>query len=379
MRVKRKVRIAIVLMAIVLLSCVAARARGSLPMLFATEVTDVQRLQFVKDEIKEKLDNGIKTAESDLAQRINPLLNKCMKETSGSIDVKSQDGLSVLDFLSPKIGTYSNPTFDYCLWHFMASKAFQNSPIEKKRETLSQLLKMATDEQFEMFHRSIVNSIVMYCIESELYCSPVAEQINNLVENMLLNKHKSLRSFQCVLLLVRIDNSRITSAVVSHLKKEAKKCNRFTIYESKSLPFAATVVLASMGDKDNLRKLLSFMHENGKFIDMESAKYLFPYVTLVKRREVVLLLKEYLRSDLEVDNGEDIMNRYEGYSSLAAASLYVMLDCFPEPPEEHCTKEYRDRCLAFLSSEEKVNFKKNIDWSSSNYIISRIRYMIFGL
>ena len=348
-------------------------------MLFATEITDVQRLQFVIEEIKEKLDNGIKMAESDLAQRITPLLDTCMKEVGGSIDVKSQDGLSILDFLSPKIGVYSNPYFDYCLWRFMAGNAFQSSPIEKRRDTLSKLLKMATDEQYEMFHRSIVNSIVMYCIDSELYCRPVADQINNLVKNMLLNKHKSLQRFQCMLLLTRIDKSRITPTVISLLKQEAKKCDRFIIHESKSISFAATVVLASMGDKDNLRKFLNFMHDNGKFIDIESAKFLFPYMTLVKRREVVLLLKEYLQSEQEVDNGEDIMYRYVGYSSLAAASLYVMLECFPEPPEERCTKEYRDRCLEFLSSEAMVSFKKDIDWRSSNYIISRIRYMIFGL
>ena len=80
-----------------------------------------------------------------------------------------------------------------------------------------------------------------------------------------------------------------------------------------------------------------------------------------------------------MDYGEDIMHRYDGYSKMAATSLYVMLDGFPEPPEGRLTKEYRNKCLAFLSSDANIVFKKEIDWRGNNRSISRIRFLLFGL
>lgn len=351
------------------------------PRLLCETLSDRQRFDLFQKEIIRKLDNREEIREVYLREHLKPLLEKCIRNNVYFRQDRPDVTLSISDFLTKNVGNHPNPYFVFSISYYMSSKVFRESPLEVKRTAVARLLKICLDDDYRQFHRYIMNLIVYFCCDSSMLDSgEIRVLLCGLVEKGLANHVDEFFCFRSILLLLWIDKECIPKPLVSSLRAEADKCDKFTIFISNTVPFASTVVLASIGNRKDLTKFLNFMHDNGKCLEIEVCEYLFPFASLVRTKETIMLLKEYLNSDAEEDKGEDVLRRYVGHASLAAYSLYTMLDGFPEPPDGTdggMTDDYRKKCLAFLSSDSKPNFRKNLNWSIDDSTISRVRYRVF--
>ena len=95
------------------------------------------------------------------------------------------------------------------------------------------------------------------------------------------------------------------------------------------------------------------------------------------------MLKEYLKDETIIDQGDDIMYRYTGYWQIAAFSLYMLLDGFPVVTSLNCEMSHDDinaerlKCLDWIEKHPSFQFRESIDWESSDDITRRMRRWIF--
>ena len=355
--------------------------------------TDGQRKLFeINKKIEERLNKGEQCNNHYLDENLLPLLKEVI--TRGQIweDDKPVEGLpSFQSFLSSSIGNHSNPYFTYAWWRYIRSDRFKQGGTESRQKTCHVILKMLNDDlsRYSKFREYLFSILFMYCGNSKYF-----NEANSKLAQQIIMKHKDKASISLLFFLDRKDLDKETLDYVMEQAAFAPKIAKpdhhtgapddsVLMFLKNRIPFISLVFLAKDGDPKHLATLLSLLHKDGRFIDFRTADRLFPYLIFVKKHEVVLMLKEYLKDETIIDQGDDIMYRYTGYWQIAAFSLYMLLDGFPLVTSMNCEMSHNDinaerlKCLDWLEKHPSYQFRESIDWESSDDITRRMRRWIF--
>ena len=356
-------------------------------------ITEGQRkLQDLNTKIEEKLNKGEQCNDNYFNENLLPLLKEVI--TRGQIwdDDKPVEGLpSFQSFLSGKIGKHSNPYFTYAWWRYTRSDRFKQGGTESRQKTCHVILKMLNDDlsRYSKFREYLFSILFMYCGNSKYF-----NEANSKLAQQIIMKHKDKASISLLFFLHGKDLDKETLDFVMEQATFAPKIampdhhmgnpdNFILMFLKNRIPFISLVFLAKDGDRKHLTTLLSLLHKDGRLIDFRTADRLFPYLIFVKKREIVLMLKEYLKDETIIDQGDDIMYRYTGYWQIAAFSLYMLLDGFPLVTSMNCEMSHNDinaerlKCLDWIEKHPSFQFRGSIDWERSDDITRRMRRWIF--
>ena len=239
-----------------------------------------------------------------LDENLLPLLKEVI--TRGRIwdDENPVDDLpSFQSFLSSSIGNHSNPYFTYAWWRYTRSDRFKQGGTESRQKTCHVILKMLNDDlsRYSKFREYLFSILFMYCGNSKYF-----NEANSKLAQQIIMKHKDKASISLLFFLDRKDLDKETLDYVMEQAAFAPKIAKpdhhtgapddsVLMFLKNRIPFISLVFLAKDGDPKHLATLLSLLHKDGRFIDFRTADRLFPYLIFVKKHEVVLMLKEYLK------------------------------------------------------------------------------------
>lgn len=353
--------------------------------------TDGQKKLFeINKKIEEKLNNGEQCNNNYFNENLLPLLKEVI--TRGQIweDDKPVDDLpSFQSFLSSSIGNHSNPYFTYAWWCYISSERFKCESLEARQKTCNVILKMLNDDMFKKHHEFLYWTLFTRCCKNNCF----NEHSRNLAQKIIM-KHKNKYSIRLLLFLDRKDLDKETldyvmeqAALAPNIAKPKRHYpnDPALMFFENRIPFVSLVFLAKDGEQKYLKSLLSLLHKDGQFIDFELAKYLFPYLIFVRQKEVVLILKEYLKDDTIIDQGDDVMHRFTGYWQIAALSLYMMVENFPVISIRHLNQVDRQKaavddqrkCLEWMERHPSYNFRESIDWKEKDEATQYLKFMLY--
>ena len=143
------------------------------------------------------------------------------------------------------------------------------------------------------------------------------------------------------------------------------------------LSWISLILLAKLDQQEYMDKLLQIIGRiDNSAQNIENATYIFPYLTLVQNAKIVEQLTLFLADEKIIDQGDDILQRYKGLSSLAANVLYTMIEAFPTFSRYEFNEQERRKCLDWMTQNKIYKFRE-IDYWNNDPIIKRMRYMIF--
>jgi|AntAceMinimDraft_4_1070372.scaffolds.fasta_scaffold48555_1 hypothetical protein len=314
---------------------------------------------------------------ADIEKLINPLLDEALKKPN---ILRRNDDNSTSAFkslLQPYIGyvrgeNLKNPCFSYILTRFLNSKRFKEGGIDFQQEVCLELLSYLSShsraELYKQHHSLIINLLFRYFHDKKLY-SKVAI---GLIEKTIAKNNIPLSKY---LLLLWIIDKPLDYQVKFKLKSLADTCKKFN--RKKLSPWIALILLAKDGEKKYLDKLVSITKQTDNSMQgIKKATYIFPYLSIVQKPEIVELMKTFLKDKKIIDQGDDVMHRYTGLSYMATQVLYTMLDGYVKFARYKFNQNEREKCLNWFKNNSPYKFRK-INYWESDRIISRMRYMIF--
>lgn len=206
----------------------------------------------------------------------------------------SDGGSSLQRNLKPDTAGHSSTQQNSAIQRLMEN--FDKDGAEQQRKTVARLLEMLDDESFASSHSAICYQLTVKCGCHTLFSAEAKKTLNSILLRILSKGKHSMTDIQCLQLMFFIDGDDLEQDVYERLRKDAAKCSRrFSAEIRHTAPFLALVFLAQNGTQDELRQFLSLMHNNGKILELKQARYIIPYVSLLRKRKAVLMLCEYLR------------------------------------------------------------------------------------
>jgi len=344
---------------------------------FATE----GQLKFTSlcSKTEERLKAGQKVDLEYLDKNVKPLLNESLAESIPDKQIWDDYLInstvpSFSLFLRPKIMQCGNPFFTYALSHYCTSERFKKSDLQQKQNVCSHIIAMLEKDEYIEFYPFIMRIIFNHFYQAEYY-TPICQKF--LIEKIFMQK--DLRKNPKVLLLLTFfDRPHPSLSLLEDIPSVKQNADACRGYNRKDLlPWYSLVVFAKQGYPGYVEKLLRIVKRLDKSESgMRMATYMFPYLIFVQDERIVKLMKSFLADDRIIDQGDDIMQRYTGFSYLAAMTLYAMLEGFPQFSRYEFNEQDRLRCLDWMKRQKNYKFRK-IDHSSDDPVISRMRYLIY--
>ena len=314
-------------------------------------------------------------------ENLIPLLKEVV--TNGRIwdDDKPVEKLpSLQSFLARSVGSHSNPYFRHALSFYISSERFKNGDVASKQKTCLNLLKMLNDKDYSSFHPFIYKMFFIGCWNGV----PFNEESKNLAQDIIMEKRDKFSIHLLFFLNINdlkketLDYVREKAAEYKNVmnKDSAIQLGRVLKHKTDLVPLVCSVFLAREENQEAAKRLLDSLHDYGKLIDYATADFLFPYMVLVKRRETVLMLAEYLKDDTVIDLSECFAPRYTGRACLAAIALQAMVEGFPKVLSNRAYKEEdRLECLKWLENNPQYKFKESLDWNNDSDILGGIFFL----
>ena len=357
-----------------------------------TDTTGRRRLYEINTKIEEKLNKGERCNDDYFNENLLPLLKEVIDKGRIWDDEKPVEELpSFQSFLASRIGSHLNPYFKYAWWCYTSSERFKRGGTESRQKTCHAILTMLGDDlsRYSMFREYLFFMLFKYCGKNEYF-----NKENRKLALKYLANRKDKISIHLLLFLDKQDLDKemmdyvtMRASQVPDFTKPPRKYKHFPVgmFYDNRIPVVSLVFLAKEGSQEHLARLLALLRNvDGRFIDFETTDRLLPYLVFIKKPEVVFSLTEYLKDDAIIDQGDDVMNRYTGYWKIAAFSLYMMLEGFPQITSMNCEMSHhkinaeRLKCLEWLEKHPLCQFKESIAWESSDDITNHMRGWIFG-
>jgi len=182
-------------------------------------------------------------------------------------------------------------------------------------------------------------SILLECLSDEkLYSGQNAQKIKDFIIG---------RNELCCLLLLLAEKASLfkDADFVKYLKRKAVPYNNFVMGDRDG--WIAAVFLARNNDSEELKKILKTAAFKNIKANISSEEFwrvtkMLDYLILIRKPEIVLLLKEYLKSDMKYNIGSDMY-----IAVLAADILSGMFADFP--------------CLKYPDNDSDLS-KNKIEW-----------------
>ena len=328
---------------------------------------------------EERLKAGQKVDLEYLDKNVKPLLNESLAESIPDEQVwddylinRTVPSFSL--FLRPKIMQSGNPFFTYALSHYCTSERFKKSDLQQKQNVCSHIIAMLKKDEYIEFYPFIMRIIFNHFYQAEYY-TPKCQKF--LIEKIFMQK--DLRKNPKVLLLLTFfDRPHPSLPLLEDIPSVKQNADACSGYNRKDLlPWYSLVVFAKQGYPGYVEKLLRIVKRLDKSESgMRMATYMFPYLIFVQDERIVKLMKSFLADDRIIDQGDDIMYRYTGFSYLAAMTLYTMIEGFPQFSTYEFKEQDRLRCLDWMNTHPDYTFRK-IDYQTNDPVIMRMKYMIF--
>lgn len=323
------------------------------------------------ENTRKYLNENKKCSQAYLDENVRPLLLESIHKGEIWNNTQKHKEIPVFSmFLTPNIAEYKNPFFTYALSHFLVSDRFQKGDLQLQQETCFNLIKMLKSEDYTTFRPFILRMLFNYFHSPKYYSENSKRWIKEIiVENDLRKTPKT------ILLLLFLDKKDISYSVVLALKKQVDLCN--SINRNDILSWISLILLAKLDQQEYMDKLLQIIGRiDNSAQNIENATYIFPYLTLVQNAKIVEQLTLFLADEKIIDQGDDILQRYKGLSSLAANVLYTMIEAFPTFSRYEFNEQERRKCLDWMTQNKIYKFRE-IDYWNNDPIIKRMRYMIF--
>jgi hypothetical protein len=282
-----------------------------------------------------------------------------------------------------------SPYFEYVLTAFINSKRFKYGGIELQQETCRHLLALlshsAYAEQYKCHHKLILNILFCYFNDKKYFNESSIGIIDRTVLKLEQGKFAPKLLPQYLLLLV-ISGDNHDYQLNRVLQKVADKCTSFN--REDLIPWLALVLVAKDDKKEYFKKLAVAKREYlNKLVEIVKktdnsqegimqATYMFPYLSMVQKPEIIELMKSFLNDDKIIDQGDDTIERCKGLSSLAAKVLYTMLEGYEKPSNKEFGQEERLKCIDWFKQNQDYRFRK-IDYFGKDPIISKMGHVIF--
>lgn len=317
------------------------------------------------------LNENKKCSQAYLDENVKPLLLESIhKGEIWNNTLKHKDIPAFSMFLTPNIAEHENPFFIYALSHFLASDRFQKGDLQLQQETCFNLIKMLKSDDYVAFHPFILR-MLFNCFHHPKY---YAENSKRWIKEIIIEN--DLRKIpETILLLLFLDKKDISCSVVLSLKEHANSCDN--INRNDILSWVSLILLAKFNHQEYIDKLLQIIsHIDNSDRNIENATYMFPYLTLVQNGQIIERMTLLLADEKIIDQGDDVLQRGKGLSSLAAGVLYTMIEDFPTFSRYEFNEQERRRCLDWMTQNKVYKFRE-IDYWNNDPIITRMRHVIF--
>lgn len=351
---------------------------GGVVLKGSDDVITVGQMEFGKvyNEVAKRLDANGHCSPEFLDKTVKPLLLEVIHRGEWDDALKNKDLPPFTSFLCPKVGKHPNPFMGYALFYFLSSDRFKNSDLLFKQIVCFKLVTFIFQTSnlvslhYEAHHQQILKILFQYFHEKKFYNSHAIRFIKEYISSD--RSELPPVPSKGYLLLWLIDNPELYQ--IKKLTTLANNCESFD--RKKIEQWIALVLIANKDQQDKyLPKLIEIINKITSK-DMKKATYMFPYLCLVQKHEIIDVMKKFLQDDNIIDQGDDIMHRYTGMSFLAVQVLYTMIDDFPKFSRYDFNQDERKKCLKWLEDNKEYKFRK-IDFWVEDPIISRMRYMIF--
>jgi hypothetical protein len=324
----------------------------------------------------EKYKKNKNISQKDIKTIIEPLLYESL--TRKNIWGLTSDFKTVI---SPSIGmikgqSVKNPYFTYAFNYWLQSKRFKNGGISMQQETCEGLVSFLSIPRYSKFYKDFHHEILFFLFQyfhsNEYYNKRSISFINRLITSA--GKYNPIPLPRYLLLLSFIDRP-LDHQVKLVLRRRADKCNFF---DRKNLrPWYSLILLARAGEEKYLNKLVSIVKSTDNSMSgIKKATYMFPYLSMVPKTEIIELMRSFLKDEKIIDQGSDVVRRYKGLSRLAAEVLYSMLEGYEIFSPYAFNQKERIKCLNWFEKNKQYKFRQ-INYWKSDRIISRMRYLIF--
>ena len=297
---------------------------------------------------------------------------------------KHPSAIPLDSFLLPDINVennkVANPYLAYAVWNLVNSNEFKTAPQEQKKKIYNLLLDMLFSKQksddYALQFKPIYSALITKFDDYTYYDNHAKAKVLQFIQNHD-DDINSRRLSKALLLLLIMDyeSKEVLSANKDLWLKFSNQYSKDNIRAES--PLISLIILAYIGEDFATQKINDIVKEiRSSHNKIQRANYIFPFLSLVRNSKMVVTLKDCLEDNDMIDQGSDILNRYKGISSLAACSLYAMLEGFPTFSAMNFDQTTRKICLIWCQKQKIYNFKK-INYNQKDEIISRLRYMIF--
>lgn len=340
---------------------------------FQSKVGEVDRSLF--EDFKKNKSFNIKTIQN----KVKPLFDEAMQNPTiwdREPDGKPSKFVTLLHPTLTMSEDIPSPYFGYVLVSFLNSKQFMDGGIELQQNTCLHLIGYLSNtvysKNYKCQHKIILNNLFRYFNDNKYYNE---DSISVIDRTILHHSEITPMPWPQYLLLLEISSKTHDTEVNRVLQRLADKCSNFN--KKDLIPWLALIIVAKDGKEEYLNKLIGIVKnidnsENG----IKQATYMFPYLSMIQKPEIVELMKSFLNDEKIIDQGDDIINRYKGLSSLAAAVLYTILEGYEKFSTDNFDQKERVKCLDWFKNNHEYKFRK-IDYFGKDAIISQMGYMIY--
>jgi hypothetical protein len=267
-----------------------------------------------------------------------------------------------------------NPFLIYTLSRLVKSEKFKTD-IKLQKETFYWLVRFLGEKNYESHYRDILRFIFFRFRNKNAWEQDLKRFVAENLTRRSNDAHPQPDRYP--LLYWFFDWMPGEKALLARGLKASvlKKVNDFE--KNKLFTWLLLLILVDNDDQDAINRLTKIV----KSIDnsqegIAKATYMLPYLSLLRRNDIVELLANFLNDDKIIDYGDDISIRYVGLSSLASSALFTMITDFPRFRLRKFTQEERKNLKDWISSKKHYDFKP-FDYWQDDPITSRVRYMIF--
>ncbi len=355
--------------------------------LFAATSDSITRLQSIVGRFETKIVKEYERTKELPRQKINKFakkqVNEILDKYKNNVDNiwNNQSGFEAFlgqDFIFELSNgnrvQLQNPYYTTFLGTFFRSDLYRKSSKEFKQKSFYKMLDFMRDSPLS--RKMLLRMTFRYFNNEADYAPLCGSKIVYTINDKRVDFFRTYPMKYILLLEFVNDGPKyIDYGMERTLIKLADKCSGFN---HKKLPeFLALIMAAKYGDQKYLDKLIKIVKKvDNSNEGIQKATYIFPYLALVQKKEMVEVLKKILEDQKIIDQGDDIMFRYKGLSSFAAYSLFTMIDGFYKFDAFKFNDAERKKCLEWFKKNPNYKFRK-VNFSSKDPIISRVRYMVF--
>ena len=250
---------------------------------------------------------------SELKKTINPLLIESLKDNDLWSD--RSKFMSLIKLTTQEHKELSRLWFSFIYTGLIKSKRFNSADLVFKQKACNQLIILLSTPDYKDLYPTIQTILFQNFHDNKFYNNSAIEKIERIIIQSGKFNHLPTQRY---LLLLFILNRPVHYHVKIKLQEMA---DGFKVFDRKKTlaSFIAILLLARNGEEKYSNKLISVIKRTSDSNQgIKDATYMFPYLSIVQKPEIVDLMRIFLKNDnfSEKENLEIRQNRKKIISNL---------------------------------------------------------------